>query len=471
MKKPLAALILFYCLGIILGRLILINFWVIMFVGAVVFIVAGIFKENNYIFPVLVLFLTLLVGVGSLRNSYLLPGCHISKFVYYQDDSLYSLSGFVDSVMEVKSDHTEFIFRVREIQAKQLKWHCCGKILVKSGNTFELNYGDNLLLIGRLSRPYSFGMIGRSYKDFLARQGIYLVMSISDFRQIIRLPGNSGSNLIKFSFNLRARLEKIISRSFDGLSGGILAAMVLGQKRNVPWLVNNYMVRSGTVHILVVSGFNVGIVAFMVNLLFKIFRLPHKIRIILTIICLFIYCLITGSSNPVVRATVMGVIFLSAYLLKRDPDIYNSLSLAALFILAINPRQLFDIGFQLSFISVLAIVYLYPKLKCLIHLQDCKLKIVKFAAEGFLVSLSAWFGTFGIIAFNFHIVAPITVLANIFIVPLATVITLCGFTLVISGLLCPSLASLFSLPISLLINLLLSLNAAIIRIPFAYFYL
>ena len=231
------------------------------------------------------------------------------------------------------------------------------------------------------------------------------------------------------------------------------------------------MVKSGTVHILVVSGFNVGIVAFIINLLFKILRFPRKVRIVLTVICLLIYCAITGATNPVIRATVMGLVFLAAYLLKREADVYNSLVTAALFILMINPRQLFDIGFQLSFISVLAIVYFYPKLRTLVHLEACQIKILKFIIQGCLVSFSTWLGTLVIIALNFRIIAPVTVLANMLIVPLATLITLSGFILVLSGLIYPGLAHLCSLPTTALITLLLNINAALIKLPFAFFYL
>ena len=268
-----------------------------MAAGIVIFIAVNLLKADNYIFPVLVLFLTLLAGALSLKNSYVLPKYHISNFVYYKDNSLYSLSGFIDGSPEPKNNHTEFIFRAQKIQAGRLKWGTCGKVLIKTDFAQKLNYGDNLTLIGTLARPHSFGTASQSYRDFLARQDIYLIMRIKDPRQIILYPGNSGSKLINFSFWLRAKMEYIISSSLPDLPAGILSAMVLGQKRNIPWLVNNSMVRSGTVHILVVSGFNVGIVAFMANLLFKILRIPRKARIIFTLACLFIYCFVTGARS------------------------------------------------------------------------------------------------------------------------------------------------------------------------------
>jgi len=469
MKRPLVSLAVFYCLGIILANFTRVNFWLITLIASAVFTAAILWKINDKIYFILVLFLALLAGYLSMRNSRVLSNCHIRKFVAYKDSSLYGLQGDIVSQPEFKNNHLWFILRTRQIQSDKLRSKCCGEVLVKMDFERELNYGDNLTLLGNLGRPPSFGR-SRGYRDFLARQGIYLIMPIKDQRQIIRQDKFSGAGLIRGCLWLRVYLEQIINRHLPPLPASILAAMVLGQKRNIPWLVNNSMVKSGTVHILVVSGFNVGIVAFMVNLLLKILRIPRKARIILTAICLLIYCAITGASNPVVRATVMGLVFLAAYLLKSQPDIYNSLVSAALFILAINPRQLFDVGFQLSFISVLAIVYLYPKLKAVTRLELCKLKILKFIAEGCLVSFSAWLGTLAIIAWNFRMISLVTVLANILIVPLATLITLCGFTLVLSGWIYPDLANLFSLPTAALITLLLNINAALIKLPYACIY-
>ena len=466
MKRLLAALVVFYGLGIILGNSIRLGFWLVMGAAIVIYILLGLASAEKYIFLVLVLLLALLAGYLNLKSSYRLAGDHIRNFVAYKDKSIYSVNGFVSSEPEFRNGRYWFTLRAQEIQAGEIRHKCRGELLVKMELDRGLNYGENLTLIGNLSRLSG----GRSYRNFLRRQGIYLIMPVENSRQVIRQGGSSGVKLIKICLELRSYLEQMISRYLPDLPASILSAMVLGQKRDIPWLVNDSMVKSGTVHILVVSGFNVGIVAFIVNLLLKILRLPRAGRIVLTAACLVIYCLMTGASNPVVRATVMGLIFLTAHLLKREPDIYNSLAAAALFILAVNPRQLFDIGFQLSFISVLAIVYLYPKLKGWIHPEACKIRILRFIAEGCLVSFSAWLGTLVIIALNFRIIAPVTVLANILIVPLATLITLCGFTLVLSGLAHPGLANFASQPAALLVTMLLKINAALIRLPFAYFY-
>ena len=470
MKSIFGLSAVFYCLGIILLSLVRVNFWLIVTLGLVISAAACLSFSNNRIFMALILFLALLLGALSLKNSFAIPKCHISNFVAYNNKAVYALSGFIDSQPVAGHKRASFIFRVQEMQFDNLKWPCCGKVLVKVDFLRDFNYGQSLTLIGTPRRPPVFSPGSRSYRKYLSGQGIYLLMRIKNSLQIIPRESKGANKLILFSLRLRAKLEQVINNNLPDLPAAVLSAMVLGQKKAVPWLVTDHMVKSGSVHILVVSGFNVGIVAFIINLLLKVIRLPRKQRIILTIICLIIYCLVTGASNPVVRATVMGVVLLSAYLLKREADIYNCLAFAALFILMLNPRQIFDVGFQLSFSSVLAITCLYPKVKSFLRLDNCKIRILRFIYEGCLVSLCAWIGTVGIIAYNFRIFSPVTVLANILIVPLATLITLCGFSLVLCGLFFPFLGAIFSTTSAMLITLLLNITAVMVKIPGAYFY-
>lgn len=471
MNRPLVWLAIFYCLGIAIGSAARIDIWLIVVWAGFVIIPAFLKFRDNRVFIPLIFSLAVFFGVLNLKNTFILGACHISRVVPYGSKDIYSLSGVIDSYPSEGKRDTMFVFRISQAQLADRKWYCCGKILVKMDFQQDLRYAEYLTLIGRLSRPRSFSAAGRSYRAYLLRQGVHLLMRLKSPLQVKRHGFKKGNNLAVFCDSLRLRMQGIIKGYADPLPAAILSAMVLGEKRAVPRLVNDYMVKSGTVHILVVSGFNVGIVAFISNLLFKIMRIRRKPRIILAVICLLVYCLVTGASNPVVRATVMGTVFLLSYLVKRQVDVYNCLASAALFILVINPRQLFDVGFQLSFASVTAIVFFYPRLKHFARLDNCKIRVLRLIAEGFLVSFCAWLGTAGIIAYNFRIVSPVTVIANIFVVPLATLITLCGFSLLLSGVLCPPLAGPFSAAASVLVTLLLSINSFAVKIPHAYFYL
>jgi competence protein ComEC len=373
-----------------------------------------------------------------------------------------------------------FVFEAKEIEVCNLKNNTCGNILVRlrsrndlpfaSAKLKDLRYGDELILSGNLFRPFREKDSSRqSYRDYLYNQSIFAVMNVRMPCSIVRLRQNSGFILKRLAFCLKDKIESIVFKRVSYVPAGIIDAMILGEKKNIPALVNSAMMKSGTVHILVVSGFNVALVASIIILFLKLVRIPRGMRFYISTPLIIIYCLMTGASTPVVRATIMAIVFMFAHLVKREADIYNSLALAAILILGIYPRQLFDIGFQLSFVSVISIVYVYPKLKLLLSPKLFKIRFVGLLCEGFLVSLSAWVGTVFLIAYNFRLISFIAVLANIFIVPLASLITLCGFSLLLAELICPYFAPLFAHSSEFMVSILLNINALLIKFPFAYF--
>ena len=212
-----------------------------------------------------------------------------------------------------------------------------------------------------------------------------------------------------------------------------------------------------------------GIVAFIILLILKIIKIPRKPRYILTILLLIVYCMLTGANTPVVRATVMAIIFLLSYFLEREVNIYNSLSLAALIILTVNPWQLFEVSFQLSFLSVFSIVWLSPKIKAIFPERLYKIIGMRFLIPTFSVSVAASLGLLPLIAYYFKIITPITILANMIIVPYMSIIVASGFTLGLVGVLVPFLAPIFAASCELSILMLFKINSLLISIPGAYF--
>jgi competence protein ComEC len=228
------------------------------------------------------------------------------------------------------------------------------------------------------------------------------------------------------------------------------------------------MVKSGTVHILVVSGFNVSIVAGILALFLKVLRLNRMVRVAVIVPALALYCVMTGASPPVVRATIMGIFFFFSWYVRRDPGIFQALCLSAFAILAVIPREIFDASFQLSFSAVLALCVLSPVIEKRVHVDEISVRPVRWAARLSAVSLSAWIGTAGFIAYYFRIVSPVAVLANIFIPAIASCITLCGVSLLAVEFLCPYFASSFASVSEALIVFLLWFNSLMIRIPGGY---
>lgn len=460
MKNPPAFLTLCFCLGIIFAYLFKVPFWPIYILGLAFVAVAILLIKRGLSFDILFLLFIFILGILHLENSCAVSRSSVSKFIHYQDDTIYTLKGFVNNNPAMIDGRILFIFKVEELQFNKSRYKSCGEILVYAQGIKSLFYGEELILLGKIQRPYR-----------ISGPNISAVMRIQNNSALVRLNKNKGNLVKRLAFYLKDKIERAFFKRLSPLAAGIVDAMVLGEKRNVSPVVYDAMVKSGTVHILVVSGFNVGIIAFIFALLFKILRIPRKPRYILVIAFLVLYCFITGASTPVVRATVMGIFLILGYFLKREPGISNSLALAVLFILIIDPKALFSISFQLSFISVAAIVYLYPRLKSFLKLEKVKIKPLKVILNSCLVSFSAWLGTAGFIVYYFRIFSPVTVLANIFIVPMATLITLSGLSMVMVSLVLPFLAGPLASTNEILVVLLLKVNELFISLPFAYLYL
>lgn len=463
-KRPLVWIVIAFCAGIFFASQIKTSS--LLFSALILIFLAGYLwlAKNGIKLDLLLVCIVFLLGAIHFQNSLILPKNHI-WLIYPKDNCLYTIKGFIKNAPLLENNRTSFLFCCKEIGYEDIKHNCCGDILVYLKGRKNISYAEELIISGTLRRPFSLKSTARKNNPN------YLIMQVALPEEIIRLNKYHANPLKKLALWLKEKMEKVIFINLPLIPAGVLDAMVLGERKNIPAFINNDMIKSGTVHILVVSGFNVGIIAFALALLLKLIRVPKLARFYSIFVLLIIYCLMTGASTPVIRATIMAISFMLAYLLKREPDIYNSCALAAAFILAGNPKQLFNIGFQLSFISVISIIYLYPKLKRFSCLELVKIKMVKFISEGLLVSLSAWIGTFGLIAYYFKIISPITIIANLFIVPLASLITLSGLSMIILGAIYNPLAMPFAHTNEFLIALLVTINSLLLKIPGAYFYL
>ena len=235
----------------------------------------------------------------------------------------------------------------------------------------------------RLRQPSGFRNPGAfDYGRYLARRGIYATGSLSKNEHIEVVQHSSNVLLERFA-QFKSHLADWIAAAMDADEAAITTAMALGVRSALPPQVREAFNASGTVHLLSVSGFHVaavyGAVFFLLRFLIKQvrFRLlgrvsggprPSKLAATSALAVVMGYaCLVTldglvdlvDPNFPAIRSTIMITTFVFAYLIDRDGDPFNITLLAALLILALDPLALFGIGFQLSFVGVLAIFYAY----------------------------------------------------------------------------------------------------------------
>lgn len=199
--------------------------------------------------------------------------------------------------------------------------------------------------------------------------------------------------------------------------------MILGNKSTIPDDVYKDFQRSGLAHLLAVSGGNVGVLCAFVEILFRrILKIYGKGVNFLIIGVIVIFAIVTGMSASVVRASIMAIIFYAGRIIYRNPDTLNSLSVSSVLMLLVNPLFLFDIGFQLSFLSVLSIILFCKG----IYEYFAKLKIPRGISSLIAVSISAQILILPLIAYYFSEISVISFLTNIVAVPVAGAVVPAG---------------------------------------------
>ncbi len=352
------------------------------------------------------------------------------------------------------------------------------KFLIRFQELIPLRYGKHLTLTGVLRQPQTQRNPGGfDYRSYLARQN---VSGIIYHQGLLHIGEQSGFPPLRWIEALRLRTERIIDAAYSGLEtlptksnalhAQLLKGILLGKRGDVPSETLDVFRNSGTFHVLAVSGLHVGLIALFCYLGLSIFRMPKKVVCLLTIGAVFIYACLVGFRPSVFRASLMAILFLFATIIDRDADIFNLLAVAALALLFLSPTQVWDVGFQLSFVAVASIVYFVPKMeKPLRRLWDTgesddisipvkfKNTALKWLVLSYLVTFAAQLGTGLLIAFHFHRAYPLGIIVGPFAVGLVSLIVGVGIASVCIGFVLLPLAKLLALVNHALIFMLLKL--------------
>ena len=210
----------------------------------------------------------------------------------------------------------------------------------------------------------------------------------------------------------RGQLKASLYHYLDSQEAGTMSAIVLGDRGQIPKEINMAFRHTGTGHILVIAGLHMAMMTAMVIFVLKLIRIPRPWQVVLSILLVFTYALLTGGSVPVMRAAFMASVILASYSFELESDALNSLAFAALIILLMDASNLFDTSFQLSFAAVAAIMILYTPIEK--RLSFCP----KWLSCALSVSTAAWIGITPLQIWHFGTIAPVALIANLFIVPL-----------------------------------------------------
>ena len=354
-----------------------------------------------------------------------------------EDPRPVSVLGFVVSEPKiVTTGSASFLLQAESIEIDGETRPCHAKLLARWRH--EVEFGDEVKLfgtaegVGKPRNPGEFDM-----RSYLARQDVQrqLIVHYPENGAVLNHAG--GNWILRSARKSRDWMQAVLSRDLENSPDvtGSIAGMVLGLRHQTPEDIEEPFQQTGTLHLFAVAGLHVGIVARLLWIVATVVRLPRKWATALIIPALLFYAAVTGLHTSSVRAAVMSAVLLAGFLAERKVFALNTLAAAATLILCWNTNELFSVGFQLSFSVVAAIVLLAePTYRFLRRrfapdpflpqsLFGARRRVtgrsVSWLARASSVSIAAWIGSLPLMLWYYNLVTPISLLANLVVVPIA----------------------------------------------------
>lgn len=464
--RPLPIILALYIIGIIYGKFISID---LIFIFSTIILLIAIsiisFVKQWNITAALLLLIIFLIGIFNYNlNSNPIGANHIANFI--EDKKSTIICTVLDKEYYPNQDKISLKVKVSQIERGDFSISTQGLILV---NTYlddcPYEYGDVLKIKGKLEKPLGQKNFGEfDYELYLAREKIFTYLNIWQEKDIQKIGEDDSNFLVSFSLSARDKIKEITKQTLPQPYNYLLVGMLLGEKSFIPSHLKEIFAEAGIMHILAVSGLHVGIIAMALLALLSMLKLPKKFKLFILILILITYASITGFRPSVLRATIMFILLIGGKLINRSRNLNISLFFAAFLILLLNPLILYDAGFLLSFIVTFFIINLSPILQGLLS------KIVVWIKNPLAVSKAAWVGIFPLSAYFFSKVSIISIISNIFIIPLTGIAVILGFITFFIGLMSISLAGLFANLNYLILNLITLIAKSFSSLPFAFIY-
>jgi competence protein ComEC len=327
-------------------------------------------------------------------------------------------------------------------------------LVIAEGDRTDLNAGQPVKLAGQLAQvagPLNPGEF--DHRAYLRARGIRLRVVVDTPTGISLDPDGSEWPFTRMLGELRASCRVHLVEYLDTTTAPLASALILGQREDIDLEVNDAFARTGTTHLLAISGLQIQVLAFTLALLFRAIGLPRRLAYGVVALATLGYAILVGLAPSVVRSAIMTLTFCVAAIVGRPTRPANMLSMAGLLTLAWDPFFLFDVGCQLSFLAIAALFWLVPTARrallapvawikaqisgCSPSLEElrrdadprwrsCLNRVGRGIAQGILTSAVVWLTAAPLVAACFHLVSPIGILLNIPLIPMTSIALLFG---------------------------------------------
>lgn len=339
----------------------------------------------------------------------------IEKSRYYlKTDRIYSFCGRITSYPVKYADKYRFYFDSDSGRS----------FVVYSDKINDISFMDKICFNAFVRNLEDENGYSFSWKKYLFYRKIFYEIEIKEIKSVIKS---------KFPFNvsvkLKNNLKKLFSEYFTGDKYSLLNGILLGSKENISYSFKKALINSGSIHLLVASGSNIGFFIYIFMNVFSFLGIRRQINVILVLFLTVFYVFMVGFEPPILRSYLMVFLGFLIYFLKRNVDIFQILILSAFIILLFSPLSLYDVGFQMSFIAVYGIIVGYLNYSGFIKVKNKFLRELVFIS---LITVFAQLALSPVLIYNFKKISLISVLSNIFLMPLSSFIMFFSILMFIS---------------------------------------
>jgi competence protein ComEC len=400
------------------------------------------------LYPLMILFLSL----GAIRYQLNQPTIDPSFIAYYNDQSTeYVIDAVVAEPPDVRDTYINLRLRLEQAKAVSDSVDSNqfipfqGLLLARVSTSTSFTYGDRLRLQGHLETPPENEDF--SYRDYLANRGIYSTMA---YPATSLLQHGQGNPLYSTLYTFRQHALDLVYSFYPDPEASLLAGILLGVQSGIPKGVQEAFRLTGTSHIIVISGFNITIIAGLFTLLFSRLLGERKGAVVAAIGIIF-YTLLVGANAAVLRAALLGMLTLLGHQLGRRQVGLNSLAFVAAGMAFITPTVLWDVSFQLSFAATLGIMlYTEPFNQWFTNFaarfipRDKADRLAGLVGEYFLLTLAAQITTLPLMIYYFKRISITALIANPLILPAQPAVEVLGGISVLTGMIFRPLGQLFA---------------------------
>ncbi len=380
---------------------------------------------------------TLLGGAICFQAS--VPSVNGNSLQFYNDQGIVEVKGVVAQDPDVGDKTTDLYLSAREIKAVEEWRQVSGTALLTVPRYPAYHYGDGLLVKGKMETPPRLDNF--NYREYLARQEIYSLMR---YPKVEILETGQGAKPLAWIYSLRDRLSQTLAQVLPEPQASLAQGIILGIRTNIPASLQDDFVRTGTAHLLAISGINLTIVAgILVSLGTWAFGRRRYIYIWVALSIIWLYTLLTGWHPPALRAAIMVSLFLTADFLGRQRSGIIGLFLAAAIMVGVSPQILWDASFQMSFVAMAGLIFICPPLQSVgrkavtatVGEEGALPRMANVLADSFSVSLGAVLAVWPLTAYYFGIISWVGPLATFLALPVLPAIIVTGVLAGVLGLL------------------------------------